>query len=237
MNKPYIIHDMNGNPINSKYPPDKDKYGEEFGGYKNKAEEIIYHQFAVLSKEVCLLYNDNYYDIRKIYDSNSGCWSISTQNYEFRVEERFTNEIELIENCKIDGKRLIDIIDDIEFIKIIKKSVNPYIAYDKNGYPYNSKYPPNKEKYGHQYNGYKNNIEETFFHDFGVQGYDLSFRYKGMDYYALTEADYAAVCNEHFNEEYEVYANAMELLENFRIDGKALIELINDIEAADIFWI
>ena len=37
-----------------------------------------------------------------------------------------------------------------------------------------------------------------------ISGYDLSFRHKGKEYYALTEADYAAVCDEGFNEEYEV---------------------------------
>ena len=34
MNKPYIINDSDGNPINTKYPPNKEKYGDKFGGYK-----------------------------------------------------------------------------------------------------------------------------------------------------------------------------------------------------------
>ena len=35
MNRPYIINDAEGNPISAKYPPDKELYGDEFGGYKN----------------------------------------------------------------------------------------------------------------------------------------------------------------------------------------------------------
>ena len=34
MNRPYIINDAEGNPISAKYPPDKELYGDEFGGYK-----------------------------------------------------------------------------------------------------------------------------------------------------------------------------------------------------------
>ena len=28
MSKPYIINDANGNPINAKYPPNREKYGD-----------------------------------------------------------------------------------------------------------------------------------------------------------------------------------------------------------------
>ena len=30
MNKPYIIYDEKGDPVNGKYPPNKEMYGEEF---------------------------------------------------------------------------------------------------------------------------------------------------------------------------------------------------------------
>lgn len=109
----------------------------------------------------------------------------------------------------------------------------PYIINDANGNPINGKYPPNREKYGDLYDGYKNKAEGVLFYDFGIHGYDVSFKYKGRDYYLLTEPDHVAVCDEHFNEEYETYADAMELLENFKIDGKPLIELIEELEDID----
>ena len=49
----------------------------------------------------------------------------------------------------------------------------------------------------------------------------------------MKEQNYAAVCDEYFTEEYEVYANEMELLENFKINGRPLIELIDELEDID----
>ena len=90
----------------------------------------------------------------------------------------------------------------------------PYIINDANGNPINAKYPPNREKYGDLYEGYKTWAEEVLFHRFGVLCYDVCFTYKNKEYFLLKEQNYAAVCDEHFTEEYEVYANEMELLEN-----------------------
>lgn len=109
----------------------------------------------------------------------------------------------------------------------------PYIINDANGYPINGKYPPNREKYGDLYDGYKNWAEEVLFHRFAVLCYDVCFTYKNKEYFLLKEPDHAAVCDEHFTEEYEIYANEMELLENFKIDGKPLIELIEELEDID----
>ena len=53
MNRPYIINDAEGNPINAKYPPDKELYGDEFGGYKNRTEEVLFYELMVLEKAVC----------------------------------------------------------------------------------------------------------------------------------------------------------------------------------------
>ena len=36
MSKPYIINDANGNPINAKYPPNREKYGDLYEGYKTE---------------------------------------------------------------------------------------------------------------------------------------------------------------------------------------------------------
>lgn len=61
MNGSYIINEVNGNPINGKYPPNKEMYGEEFGGYKSEAEKILFHSFAVLSSYFYIFYNDTFY--------------------------------------------------------------------------------------------------------------------------------------------------------------------------------
>ncbi|MBQ8336999.1 MAG: hypothetical protein IJY44_05665 [Bacteroidaceae bacterium] len=228
MNRPYIINDENGNPINGKYPPDKELYGEEFGGYKNEAEKILFHDFAVSFKDIAFVYNNaRYYfyrhkDLVKVYHA-----------YIKKSIEEYRNELELLENFSICGIPFIDLLGEICDLETFVDVFTPHLAIDKNGFPYNGKYPPNKEKHGDLYEGYKNKAEGVIFYDFGVQNYDVSFKYKGKDYYLLTEVDHVAVCDNHFTEEYETYANAMELVENFKIDGKPLIELLDKIEEID----
>ena len=105
-----------------------------------------------------------------------------------------------------------------------------YIALDLCGYHFNRKYPPNKERYGDSYGGYKNNAEEVLFYDFAVQFYDVSFKFNGRSYYLLTDDDHVAVCDSNFTEEYETFKDAVELIEKYCIDGKSLLELIDFLE-------
>ena len=57
MSKPYIVYDGNGNPTNGKYPPDREKYGEEFCGYRSEAEKVLFYDFAVMSMDVSFLHD------------------------------------------------------------------------------------------------------------------------------------------------------------------------------------
>lgn len=109
-------------------------------------------------------------------------------------------------------------------------SRNEVVGLDLFGHPFNRKYPPDTAKYGSDYHGYKNNARETFFYDFAVQGYDLAFRYDGKMYYALSEPDHVAVCDEHFTKEYQVFKNGNDLIENWIIDGHRLIDIIDECE-------
>ena len=105
-----------------------------------------------------------------------------------------------------------------------------YIKDDLAGYPFNAKYPPNYEKNGGLFHGYKNSSEETFLYDFAVQRYDLRFNYKGVDYFFLSEQEYAAQCDEKFTTEIRRFKDGNAVLEEFEIEGKKLIELISSIE-------
>lgn len=225
MNRSYIINDVNDDIVNAEYPPNKDRYGEEFGGYKNRTERMMFYEFAVKLKDISLIYNGiKYYlyrhnDVVKVYDAS---------NKEDIAE--YSNELELIEKFSIDGTPFIELMDKLEDVNTYVDVFTPHLALDEEGYPYNCKYPPNRAKYGDLYNGYRNSIEETLFYDFGVQGYDLYFKYKGKEYYALTEYDHVAVCDENFSKEYETFANSMELIENFEIDGSPIIDLMDKLE-------
>lgn len=224
MNK-HPINNIANKYISTKYLPNKEKYGEEYGGYRNKTEEIIFNKFAAMSNDVSFIYNNTKY---YIYKRNNVVKVYNTNLKE--VIKEYPNEITLFEEFSINGIPFIEVMDEISDANAYIDVFTPHLALDKEGFPYNCKYPPNKEKFGDLYDGYKNKAEGFLFYDFGIQGYDVSFKYKGKNYYLLTEPDHVAVCDEHFTEEYESYEDAMTLIENFKIDGKPLIELTAEIE-------
>lgn len=75
MNKSYIIYDEKGDPVNGKYPPNKEMYGEEFGAYKSEAEKILFHDFAVMSSDFNIFYNNTFYSVNKEADSITVSWN------------------------------------------------------------------------------------------------------------------------------------------------------------------
>lgn len=126
MNRSYIINDVNGNPINEKYPPNKDIYGDEFGGYRSEAEKVLFHDFAVLSSDFYIFYNDTFYSVNKEADSIKVSWNafLSDSKVVYN-EEEYHDEMGFLENFKIDGKFLMNIIDNNESIKLLKRLLNP----------------------------------------------------------------------------------------------------------------
>ena len=107
-----------------------------------------------------------------------------------------------------------------------------YVMTDLMGYPYNGKYPPKGDKRG-IYHGYASDAEETLFYDFAVQGYDLTFVYKGQRYYFLSDKDHVALCDERYTEEYQVFPDGNTALEQFKIEGKSLLELIDQLDEVE----
>jgi len=110
-----------------------------------------------------------------------------------------------------------------------------YVIKNFAGYWINGKYMPDYSKNGGLYNGYKNSVEEALFFDFAVQGYDLGFSYKGERYYFLSESDYVALCDGHFTEEYQRFEDGNTALEQFKIDGKSIIDLIDELEDVEVY--
>jgi hypothetical protein len=108
-----------------------------------------------------------------------------------------------------------------------------YVKDDLMGYPFNSKYPPNYDKNGGLYHGYRNSTEETFLYDFAVQRYDLRFSYKGKTYHFLSCEDHAALCDDTFSKEITRFKDGNDVLENFLIEGSRLFDLISVIEDAE----
>ena len=104
-----------------------------------------------------------------------------------------------------------------------------WVGYDLFGYPFNKKYPPNNKLYGQSFEGYANKALGALLYDFAVQGYGVELSYKGKTYYFM-DAGEGVVTDSHFSERKMVFDSPMALVENFKIDGKTLLELAPEIE-------
>ena len=125
----------------------------------------------------------------------------------------------------------LEIMEDEIFIT---KENDPrdYVGYDLFGYPFNKKYPPNKKMYGDSYEGYSCKALGVLLYDYCIAGYDVELTDKGETYYLLNAGE-GIVSDSHFTERKDVFESPMALVENFKIDGKTLLELapvIEDIE-------
>ena len=105
-----------------------------------------------------------------------------------------------------------------------------YIGHDLFGYPFNSEFPPNIDLYGDGYAGYKNTASQVLFYDFAVQMYDVRFKYHGNMYFLMYTPEYAALCDEKFTNEIEIFATPNDLIKNLVIEGRKLLEIIDEIE-------
>ena len=109
-----------------------------------------------------------------------------------------------------------------------------YIMEDSEGYQYNSEFKPDFVKNGDKYNGYKTNNQEALFYYFAVQGYDLTFSYKGVKYYFFSTQEYVARTDENFSVVLEMFPDANDMIKTFQIDGTPLLDLIDFLEGVDI---
>ena len=110
-----------------------------------------------------------------------------------------------------------------------------YIKLDIEGFPYNAAYPPSPAENGSKYHGYRTDNEESFFYEFSVQYYDISFRYKDKYYYIMQRDNKAYLTDSEFKNKYEEFEDGNTLLRQLKIEGKPLIGLINYVEDID-FW-
>lgn len=104
-----------------------------------------------------------------------------------------------------------------------------FVGYDLLGFPFNKKYPPNKNKYGEDFYGYPTKGEGVLLYDFCIMGYDVEFSYKGNTYYLLNDGE-GILSNKTFSERKEEFPSPMDLVENLKIDGIPLIKLAPEIE-------
>lgn len=83
--------------------------------------------------------------------------------------------------------------------------------------------------YGHSYEGYPNKALGVLLYDYCIMGYDVELSYKGKEYYLMDDGE-GVISDSHFTERKEIFDSPMALVENFRIDGKTLLELAPEID-------
>ncbi len=107
----YVGYDLFKFPFNSKYPPNKKLYGENYDGYETKAEGVLLYDFAVMGYDVRFSYHGKEYFL---LDDGEGALSDSSFSKKL---ETFDNPMSLVENLKIEGKPLLSIMKDIDDIE------------------------------------------------------------------------------------------------------------------------
>ncbi len=113
------------------------------------------------------------------------------------------------------------------------KKIEPwadYVGYDLFGYEYNCKYPPNKEKFGNDFGGYATQNQETFFYDYCIQQYGVVFSYKETLYETEFTDDGSILTNLVTKEFQGPFDSAVKLLENAKVDGRKMIDIIDELQ-------
>ncbi len=105
-----------------------------------------------------------------------------------------------------------------------------FVAYDLFGNEYNCKYPPNKNLYGLDFEGYATPNQLTFFYDFCINQYGVAFYYEGNDYEAAFTDNGPILSNHTTGDIQGPFEDAVNLIECSILNGKTLISVIDELE-------
>jgi len=105
-----------------------------------------------------------------------------------------------------------------------------FVAYDLFGNEYNSKYPPNKNLYGNDFEGYATPNQLTFFYDFCINQYGVAFDFEGNEYEADFMENGPILTNRTSGDVQGPFEDAVNLLESSFINEKQLVSIIDQLE-------
>lgn len=109
IDEPYIKRTTEGSWHNATYPPTL-PLNKGYGGYETAVRECVFHDFAVLHYDLWVVYKgENYY-----FMVDNDCVWLSDEHFEKKLR-RFHNCNEVLELFTIDGQRLVDIIDNLDY--------------------------------------------------------------------------------------------------------------------------
>ena len=104
----YIGYDLFGYEYNIKYPPNEEKFGNEFGGYATPNQETFFYDYCVHLYGVVFSYEEVLYET-EFTDEGPILKNLTTKE----VQGPFDSALQLLEKANINGKKMIDILDEL----------------------------------------------------------------------------------------------------------------------------
>lgn len=109
----YIKFDLAGYAYNSKYPPTMQRPNDKFLGYPSWNRQVLFFEFAVQGYDVSFEYENQVYYL--IYDEDgAGRCRVPFND----IIEKFDSPNALIEQMSVGGKKLIDVIDELQNVEM-----------------------------------------------------------------------------------------------------------------------
>lgn len=107
----YVGHDLFGYEYNRKYPPNKEKFGNDFGGYATPNQETFFYDYCIQQYGVVFSYEGTLYET-EFTDEGPIVTNLATKE----IQGPFDNAAQLLENANVNGRKLIDILDELQNI-------------------------------------------------------------------------------------------------------------------------
>lgn len=117
MEQDYLKFDKEGYLYNGMFPPEGAPepgfWLKPYSGYKNAGEEAIFYDYAVQGYNIDFKYKGKAYALIGAADGIP----LALLDDKDKVIQRFTDPIDAICHCMIEGKNLLDILADITDIE------------------------------------------------------------------------------------------------------------------------
>lgn len=107
----YIGYDLFGYEYNCKYPPNKEKFGNDFGGYPTPNQETFFYDFCIQQYGVAFFYESCHYEVGF---SESGPIFINKTTNE--IQGPFEDAVRLLEEARLCNKNLVTVIDELQCV-------------------------------------------------------------------------------------------------------------------------
>ena len=112
MNLDYIKYDENGYPYNGMFPPTEDLLNGN-DGYDSVSKSVFFYDYAVQGYNIDFNYKGKHYALMGWMDGVP----IALLDADDNELQRFEDPMDAVLHCEIDGRKLLDIMEDFTDIE------------------------------------------------------------------------------------------------------------------------